>query len=293
MIRLAVRCRPEEAELALAELSVLAPNGVEEESGPDYVEYAIYGAEGELPELGGLRAVLGAGVVEVTSTEIPDDWADRWQDFHKPLLIGDRLWVRPSWEPPREGAIDLVVDPGRAFGTGAHPTTRLCLELLLELAESGEASGALIDLGSGSGVLAIAAAKLGWDPVTGCDHEAAALEAAAANARANGVELELQPINLRQQLPPLAPTVLGNLTAPLLRIVASRLGDLEPPRRLLCSGLLLEEADEVAAGFAAAGLAEEARRAAGEWAAISFAPAWSFRSRSPTTSSRSSSTSRP
>ena len=79
------------------------------------------------------------------------------------------------------------MDPGRAFGTGAHPTTRLCLELLLELEAAGEAAGPLTDLGTGSGVLAIAAAKLGWGPVTGYDHEPAAIEAARANADANGV----------------------------------------------------------------------------------------------------------
>ena len=162
MIRLAVRCPPAQADLVLAELTVLAPNGVEEERGPGYVEYAIYGGEGELPELGELDAVVGEGRIEVSSTEIPDDWADRWRDFHKPLLVGERLWLRPSWEPAREGTIDVVVDPGQAFGTGAHPTTRLCLEFLLELAAAGEASGPLTDLGTGSGVLAIAAAKLGW-----------------------------------------------------------------------------------------------------------------------------------
>ena len=145
---------------------MLAPNGVEEERGPGYVEYAIYGGEGELPELGEIEAAAGEGLVEVVSTEVPDDWADRWQDFHRPILVGERLWLRPSWEEPREGTIDVVVDPGRAFGTGAHPTTRLCLELLLELAEAGEAEGPLTDLGTGSGLLAIAAAKLGWGPVS-------------------------------------------------------------------------------------------------------------------------------
>ena len=79
---------------------MLAPNGVEEERGPGYVEYAIYGGEGELPELGELDAAVGDGRVEVSATEIPDDWADRWRDFHKPLLVGDRLWLRPSWEEP-------------------------------------------------------------------------------------------------------------------------------------------------------------------------------------------------
>ena len=225
MIRLAVRCTPDQAELVLAELTVLAPNGVEEERGPGYVEYAIYGGEGELPDLGDIDAAVGEGRVEVTATEVPDDWADRWRDFHKPLLVANRLWLRPSWEPPRPDAIDLVVDPGQAFGTGAHPTTRLCLQYLLELEEGGEASGPLTDLGCGSGVLAIAAAKLGWDPVSAYDHEPGAIEATSTNARANGVDLHLERMNLREHLPPLAPTVVANMTAPILRAVAVQLAD--------------------------------------------------------------------
>ncbi len=266
MIRLAVRCSPEQAELVLAELTVLAPNGVEEERGPGYVEYAIYGGEGELPELGEVEAAAGDGLVEVVATEVPDDWADRWQDFHKPLLVGGRLWLRPSWEEPREGSLDLVVDPGRAFGTGAHPTTRLCLELLLELAAAGEASGPLTDLGTGSGVLAIAAAKLGWAPVRGYDHEAPALEAAAANAAANGVAVALEHVNLREELPALAPTVVANLTAPILIAVAVQLSS--DSDTLVCSGLLPAELDDVAAAFARSDLAEADRRQEGDWAAL-------------------------
>lgn len=262
MIRLAVRCTPEQAEQVLAELTVLAPNGVEEERGPGYVEYAIYGGEGELPELGDLDAAIGGGRVEVSATEIPDDWADRWRDFHKPLLVADRLWLRPSWEPPREGTVDVVVDPGQAFGTGAHPTTRLCLEFLCEL----EAGGELVDLGTGSGVLAIGAAKLGWGPVRGYDHEPAAIEAAAANAEANGVELRLRRMNLRERLPELAPTVVANMTAPILEAVASHLE--EAPRVLICSGLLPREQDEVAEAFGAVGLEEAERRQQGDWAAL-------------------------
>lgn len=272
MIRLAVRCRPAEAELVLAELAVLAPNGVEEERGRDYVEYAIYGAEGELPDLGAVEAAAGDGLVEVVAAEIPDDWADRWQDFHEPVLIAGRIWVRPSWAEPRSGAIDVVVDPGRAFGTGAHATTRLCLELLVELADRGAAGGPLTDLGSGSGLLAIAAAKLGWAPVEGFDHEQASLQAAAANAAANGVELELSRVNLREALPTLAPTVVANLTAPLLRHIAAHLEDRELPQCLVCSGLLEAEADEVSSAFGRAGLAERERRFEGDWASISLAP---------------------
>jgi ribosomal protein L11 methyltransferase len=273
MIRLAVRCRPEEANVVLGELAVLAPNGFEEEHGAGYVEYAIYGAEGELPDLGRIEAAAGEGMVEVAATKVPDDWADSWRDFHQPLLVGGRVWVRPSWAEPHPEAIDVVIDPGRAFGTGAHTTTRMCVEMLVELADGGGPGGALIDLGTGSGVLAIAAAKLGWDPVTGCDHEAAALEAAAANAVANGVELELVRANLRQELPTLAPTVVANLTAPLLREVASGLEDRELPGRLVCSGLLVAEVDEVRAAFTRTGMAELVRRSDGDWASISFAPA--------------------
>jgi len=287
LIRLAVRCAPEQADLVLAELTVLAPNGVEEERGPGFVEYAIYGGEGELPELGDLDAAVAGGRIEVSSTEIPDDWADRWRDFHKPLLVADRLWLRPSWEPPREGAIDIVVDPGQAFGTGAHPTTRLCLEFLCELEAAGEAGGELVDLGSGSGVLAIAAAKLGWDPIRGYDHEPAALEAASANADANGVELPLERMNLREQLPDLAPTLIANMTAPILKAVATQLeaaggrrgrlagqqrggsGESPPaPQTVVCSGLLPGEVDEVTAAFSASGLEEAERRQEGDWAAL-------------------------
>jgi len=266
LIRLAVRCTPEQAELVLAELAVLAPNGVEEERGPGYVEYAIYGGEGELPEMGEVEAAAGDGLVELVATEVPDDWADRWQDFHKPLLVGDRLWLRPSWEEPREGAVDVVVDPGRAFGTGAHPTTRLCLEYLLELAGAGEASGPLTDLGTGSGVLAIAAAKLGWSPVSGYDHEEAAIEAATANAAANGVEIEFQQANLRDQLPDLAPTIVANMTARVLKALADQLSD--AGSTWILSGLLPSELDDTAAAFAPAGLTEASRRSNNDWAAL-------------------------
>ncbi len=270
MIRLAVRCVPELAEQVLAELTVLAPNGVEEERGRGYVEYAIYGGEGELPELGEIEAAAGGGLVELVATTVPDDWADRWQDFHKPLLIGERLWLRPSWEQPREGTIDVVVDPGRAFGTGAHPTTRLCLELLLELEEAGEAAGALCDLGTGSGVLAITAAKLGWGPVSAFDHEQASIEAAAENAAANGVTVELEKLNLREGLPDLAPTVVANLTAPVLNQVADQLANDggTRPATLVCSGLLPVELDGIAAAFGVSGFAETERRHDGEWSAL-------------------------
>jgi ribosomal protein L11 methyltransferase len=274
VIRLAVRCGPEHAERLLAELVELCPGGVEEERGETYVEYSVYGAPGELPSLPDLEAVTAEGVVEVSSSEIPDDWADRWRDFHRPVVVGERLRVTPSWHTAdgddAGGAIEVVIDPARAFGTGAHATTRLCLELLLELTTGGKARGALADWGTGSGVLAIAAAKLGFSPVTACDHETAALEAARANAAANGVELELTRVNLREQPPPAARTVTANLTAPVLLATAARLAadGSEAPQAMICSGLLAGELEEVVAALGRCGLMERERRGDGEWRAL-------------------------
>ena len=229
----------------LASLLELAPGGVEQVDGEGFVEYAVYGAPGELPALPDGDAEVAGVRVRVSATELPADWSERWKAFHEPVLVGGRLWVRPPWTDPRPDTPDLVIDPGRAFGTGAHPTTRLCLELLLGL----EPRGSLADLGCGSGVLAIAAAKLGFRPVTAVDSERAALEATRANARANEVELDrIARLNLRERPPPPADAVTANLTRPLLLRVAELMT--EPPRALVASGLLDAEVDEVAAAFA-------------------------------------------
>ncbi len=277
MIRLAVRCRPEGAEAVLAELLALAPGGLEEARGPGYVEYALYGPPGELPELPELRAAVGGELVAIETEEVPDDWADRWRDFHRPIRLGGgRLVVRPPWEPADGAAeLDVVIDPGRAFGTGSHATTRACLELLLGLHGEGRARGPLADWGTGSGVLAIVAARLGWEPVAGCDHERAALEAATANAERNGVRLSTARVNLRERLPDIAPaaTVTANLTAPLLVAVAALLAAAPArPATMILSGLLSAEAERVEAAFAAAGM----RRAGGleveGWGALLLHP---------------------
>jgi ribosomal protein L11 methyltransferase len=280
LIRLAVRCLPEHADRVLAELVELVPDGVEEDRGESYVEFAIYGAPGELPELPDLEAAAGSALVEIETTEIPDDWADAWRDFHRPILVGERLLVRPSWEESAKGSaeVEIVIDPGQAFGTGAHHTTRMCLELLLGLVAEGVAPGPAVDWGTGSGVLAIAAAKLGFEPVAACDSEIAAVEAAAANAWLNGVELELSRVNLREVSAPVAATVVANLTAPILLAVAGRLS--EAPRRVICSGALESEADAVAAAFRSHGLEEKRRLSSGGWAALHLektnVPEWSL-----------------
>jgi ribosomal protein L11 methyltransferase len=264
LIRLALRVRRPDAELVLAELLDRFPSGVEEVDAGDQVEYAVYGAPGELPSLPDLQAAAGGALVEVSTTEVADDWADRWRAFHRPVTVAGRVHVRPPWAPPpAPGLVDVVIDPGRAFGTGAHPTTKLSLALLVELPPR----GGLVDVGSGSGVLAIAAAKLGFAPVRAFDNDPLAVAATAANAAANGVAVQTARADLRADPLPVATTVTANLLRPLLLIVAERLTD-PPPRALIASGLLVEECDEVASAFAARGLREDARRTEGEWAAL-------------------------
>jgi ribosomal protein L11 methyltransferase len=273
MIRLAIRVARADAEIALAELLELAPAGVEEVDHGETIEYVVYGAPGELPTLPDLRAAAGAALVDVTTTQIADDWASRWRDFHQAVTIGGRLHVRPPWaDPPAagadEGLEDLVIDPNQAFGTGAHDTTRLCLEALLDLPPGGP----LVDLGCGSGVLAIAAARLGWAPVLGVDHELAAVLAARANAEVNGVRIDVRHGDLLHGGPaPSAPTVVANLLRPLLEHLARSGFDGPAPGVLVAGGLLRAEADTIAAAFAAGhGLRERARSERGGWAALTL-----------------------
>jgi ribosomal protein L11 methyltransferase len=258
MLRLAVRVRREDAEVALAELLELAPGGVEETDHGAVIEYAVYGAPGELPALPDLRAAAGDALVEVSTSEVADDWDTRWKDFHRPVEIAGRLRLRAPWHDGRPG--DVVIDPGQAFGTGAHATTRLCLEALCEL----EPDGALVDVGCGSGVLAIAGAKLGWAPVLGLDHEAESVAAASDNAVANGVALEVRRFDLRREPVPAAPTVVGNLLRPLLLALSFE----APPQTFVAGGLLAHEGDEVAAGLARRGLRETRRLEADGWLAL-------------------------
>jgi ribosomal protein L11 methyltransferase len=271
VIRLAVRVKREDADVVLAELLELAPGGVEETDLPDgVIEYAVYGAPGELPKLPDVQAAAGGALVEVVTTEVADDWADRWRQFHRPIEIGGRLYVRPPWEPARDDLMDLVIDPGQAFGTGAHHTTRLCLELLAGEAVSPASAAGVMDLGCGSGVLAIAAAKLGWGPVAGVDHELESVRATAENAEANGVAVAVERFDLIRGGPaPTAQLVLANLLRPLLLCVArAGFAGGEAPQTLIASGLLTHEADEITAAFEPHGLHEADRRTSGEWAAL-------------------------
>lgn len=273
MIRLSVRVARADAELVLAELLELVPGGLEErDDGAGTVEYVLYGAPGELPALPRVRAAAGRSLVDVSTSEVPDDWDERWKAFHRPVEVAGaagRVRVRPPWEPAEhldDDAVDVVIDPAQAFGTGAHATTRLCLELLLD--HGPRPPGGFADWGSGSGVLAVVAAKLGYSDVRAVDFDPLSVEASAVNARVNGVDVAVGRVDLTARSGPWAPTVCANLLRPLLLTVAERLE--RPPELLIASGLLVHEADEVSAAFKARGLHTFERRASGEWVALAM-----------------------
>ena len=154
-----------EPELAL--LLHIFPEGVEELDGA----YAVYAED----------PPLGFDVIAVD--DVAEGWEDEWRAFHHGVRVG-RCWVGPPWEEPPHEAVAVVIDPGRAFGTGAHATTRLCLELLQAVEPTG-----LLDVGCGSGVLSVAAAKLGFAPVYAVDIDEVSLETTRANAAANRVQV--------------------------------------------------------------------------------------------------------
>jgi ribosomal protein L11 methyltransferase len=266
LLRLAIRVDRDHAEVVLAELLDLAPSGVEEaDISDDVVEYAVYGAPGELPSLPDLEAAAGGALVQVSTSEVAADWAQRWREFHRPLVLGDRLTVRPPWEPAGSTALDVVIDPGQAFGTGAHATTRLCLELLLASAGS---PGSMVDLGCGSGVLAITGALLGFAPVMALDFDPAAVSASVANASVNGVSgaVDVQRFDLRSAQVPDADLVVANVLAPPLLAWAGL--QVRLPPRLILSGLLIGEVDRVASAYASRGMVLEGTRSDGDWAAM-------------------------
>ena len=199
--------RGEEARAAALEL---APDGFEELETSCGLTLALYLPQSSLER-------VGAVFDDVTSAPVEPGWEDAWRSFHRPVRVGG-LWIGPPWEDPDPGEPAVVIDPGRAFGTGAHPTTRLCIELLARAER-----GSLLDVGCGSGVLSIAAARLGFDPVRSVDNDPIAVETTIANAAVNGVALEAIVLDgLVDELPPadlvVANVLLGPVEAFLARL---------------------------------------------------------------------------
>jgi ribosomal protein L11 methyltransferase len=201
----------------------LFPEGFEEVDRPEGVELAAYtdaaGEERLWAFFGGARGA-----------DVEGGWEEKWRAFHRPVEVG-RLWVGPPWEEPAAGALAVVIDPGRAFGTGSHPTTQLCLQALQELPPS-----SFLDVGCGSGVLSIAAALLGHRPVVAVDVEEPSIEATRENAARNGVRVDARLVRADDRLPPAAVAV-ANISLDAVHGLPGRLeADL-----LLTSGYLVAD----------------------------------------------------
>jgi ribosomal protein L11 methyltransferase len=241
--RVSVQIGHDRAEQARATMLELFPEGFEEVESTDGVELAAYtdsaGEERVWHVFSGAQ-----------SSDVEPGWEDRWRTFHRPVRVGP-LWVGPPWEDAPPDALAVVIDPGRAFGTGAHPTTQLCLELMLELPP-----GSLLDVGSGSGVLAVAASLLGHAPVLAVDVELPAVESTRENAACNDVALEARLVDAGEPLPRTDAAV-ANISLAAVRELPGRIS----APLLVTSGYLVSERPALA-GYEAVG-----RRARDGWAA--------------------------
>jgi ribosomal protein L11 methyltransferase len=214
--RYSLRVPAADAEIALARMLELFPEGVEEERDGGDVVLAGYAEEPPAPDL--------------EPQAVEPGWEDAWRAFHRPVRVGP-LWIGPPWFPPEEVAV--VIDPGRAFGTGAHGSTRAALELLAGLDPT-----PALDLGCGSGVLSVAALRLGFGPVAAFDVDPLAVGATAENAARNGVEVAVALADVLADPLPSAPLWLANLELGILERLLER-ADL--PARILASGLTADQ----------------------------------------------------
>ena len=218
---------------------------------------------------------LGPGRVRVQT--IPrEDWAESWKKHFKPLQIGDQLLIKPGWirRRPRPGQAQVVLDPGLSFGTGRHPTTLFCLQQLVACRDR-RLPQAFLDIGTGSGILVIAAAKLGYHPAHALDSDPLSVRVARANARRNRIESRVR--IRRQDLRGLPAgqieydLICANLTGDLLLEERPRiLGRLKPGGQLVLAGILMAQFAPLRAAYAAAGLELTRCRAEGGWQSALF-----------------------
>jgi ribosomal protein L11 methyltransferase len=211
-------------------------------------------------------------IPEPTVREVrEEDWANAWKEHFFAHRVGARLVIKPSWREFEGGPDDLVVtlDPGMAFGTGLHPSTRLCLLALERAARAGDR---VLDVGTGSGILALAAARLGAARVLAVDLDEVAVEAARANAEANRLAASVEVARGSVDAAPAGQTydlVLANIIARVIIDLAPALAArLRPGGRLVASGILALRRDEVAAALAAAGLTVEETLEEADWVAL-------------------------
>lgn len=237
---------------------------------PEYVVTSQFleGLREWVSRLGEFGLEPGSGTVRIREV-CEQDWANAWKAYYHPEKIGARLVIKPSWESynPEQGDIVIELDPGMAFGTGTHPTTVLCLEGLERYVSSGDV---VFDIGTGSGILAIAAAKLGAASVTAVDIDPVAVSAALENIRLNHV---CASVSVRQgtvgEISGQADVVVANIIASVLVDIAQPVAQRVKPRGIvLASGIIKDRCEEVEKAFTAAGLVISERMQKGEWVCL-------------------------
>jgi ribosomal protein L11 methyltransferase len=218
----------------------------------------------------------GAELGKISLSEVPDeDWSRKWKEHFKSLPVGGRFLVSPTWEAePRDPERLIIrIDPGRAFGTGHHETTRLCLEWL-------EGCGllpsslpvSLLDVGTGSGILAIGAAMLGFGQITAVDNDPEAIETATENVELNGLSGKIRLLcATAEEIEGQFDAVVSNIeSGPLIRMAEAMASRVRDGGCLALSGILDEQADEVCTEYEKRGFAPAGRKAAGEWVLLAF-----------------------
>jgi ribosomal protein L11 methyltransferase len=241
----------DDADLAVAEACDAVGSGCRERTGPggeSLLDFWVPASSATPRVLEGLLRGRGIEARVEVATE-GDEWRTAMAAFHQPLEVSGRLLVRPPWVAPRPPLLDVEIEPGMAFGTAQHATTRTCLTLLASL----PVEGRVLDAGCGTGVLAIAARRLGFEDVYGFDFDQLAVDATADNARRNGVGLTVARRMIGADRLPPADVLLANLTGSVLRALAPALAA-PAPRRVIASGMRPEEVNGVHAAFAAIGI---------------------------------------
>lgn len=273
-LRLPENAVDEPAFDALCEGLGASGSAVETDAKTGAGEYVAWFPAGEDEQAS--RARISAGVMQqgigqsdISLKLLNDDWETAWQKDWHGMPIGQSLWVRPSFcESAPAERIDIVLDPGMAFGTGQHATTRLCLQTIERVcADTPPAS--MLDMGAGSGLLAIAAGKLGAEGIVAIDNDPISVEASEVNAAINGVQLE----SLLGDVPPdqtfelVAANILAGPLIDMAPALAKCVG-----KRLVLSGLLAEQIDAVSAAYIAAGLKLDRSDVMDEWASLEMVP---------------------
>jgi len=227
----------------------------------------MMGLEEQRARLAAGALLIGAKPEQVTTTLLGDDWETAWQKYWKPMAVGETLWVRPSFcEAPTDGRTDVVLDPGMAFGTGTHPTTYLCLEAI-ERYCIGKAPESVLDMGAGSGLLAIVAGKMGAKEVVAVDYDPISVEASEVNATINGVTLSA----ILGDTPPerTFELVVANILAgPLLGMAEALVPCVG--KHLILSGLLESQVERNIRTYAALGMTHVRTSIMGDWASVEY-----------------------